>query len=117
MYPTFPDVKMRKLPFYKIMATLMMPCSLQPSGTARFQEQKFSFYLSPSQAEEIAGSCYRDGNGRAEYKKQLQLRFSLLETSCEQDDNFPSSVCVKVRIFNKTDSPDLIINLKLMLRR
>ena len=22
--------------------------------------------------------------------------FSLLETSCEQDDNFPSSVCVKV---------------------
>ena len=24
------------------------------------------------------------------------IYFSLLETSCEQDDNFPSSVCVKV---------------------
>jgi len=29
-------------------------------------------------------------------KKQIQLRFSLLETSCEQDDNFPASICIKV---------------------
>ncbi len=97
MYPTFPDVKLRKLPFYKVLATPMQPCSLQPSGTARFQEQKFSFYLSPSQVEEIARSTYRDGNCRVEYKRQILLRFSLLETSCEQDDNFPSSICVKVR--------------------
>ena len=96
MYPTFPDVKLKKLPFFKILATLMQPCSLQPSGTARFQEQKFSFYLSPSQAGEIANSSYRDTNHRPEYKKQIQMRFSLLETSCEQDDNFPSSICVKV---------------------
>ena len=26
----------------------------------------------------------------------FMIYFSLLETSCEQDDNFPSSVCVKV---------------------
>ena len=27
------------------------------------------------------------------------FRFSLLETSCEQDDNFPSSICVKVSVY------------------
>ena len=97
MYPTFPDVTLRELPFYEVKATLMQPCALQPSGTARFQDQKFSFYLSPSQASEIASSSYRDSNGRPEYKRQIQMRFSLLETSCEQDDNFPSSICVKVR--------------------
>ena len=74
----------------------MRPTALQPHGTGRFQEQKFNFYLSPSQATEIAESCFRDANGRADYKKQIQMRFSLNETSCEQDDNFPSSICVKV---------------------
>lgn len=59
LYPTFPDVKLRKLPFYKVLATLMQPCSLNPSGTARYQEQKFSFYLSPSQASEVTSSTYR----------------------------------------------------------
>ena len=73
----------------------MRPTALQPHGTGRFQEQKFNFYLSPSQATEIAESCFRDANGRADYKKQIQMRFSLNETSCEQDDNFPSSICVK----------------------
>jgi E3 SUMO-protein ligase PIAS2 len=96
IYPTFPDVTMRPLPFYKIVAVLMQPCSLQPSGNARFQEQKFSFYLSPTQVESIERSAYRDTNGRPDHKRQVQLRFSLLETSCDQDDNFPSSLCVKV---------------------
>ncbi len=30
------------------------------------------------------------------YGTQVQLRFCLLETSCEQEDCFPSSICVKV---------------------
>ena len=89
-------MNLRKLPFYKVQQTLMRPTALQPHGTGRFQEQKFNFYLSPSQATEIAESCFRDANGRADYKKQIQMRFSLNETSCEQDDNFPSSICVKV---------------------
>jgi len=96
VYPHYPDVNLRKLPFYKVQQTLMRPTALQPHGTGRFQEQKFNFYLSPSQATEIAESCFRDANGRADYKKQIQMRFSLNETSCEQDDNFPSSICVKV---------------------
>merc|ERR1711862_168543 len=52
--------------------------------------------LTPTQASECNRSQYRTTSGRSEFKKQIQLRFSLLETSCEQDDNFPSSVCVKV---------------------
>ena len=75
LYPTFPDVKLRKLPFFKVLATLMQPCSLNPSGNARYQEQKFSFYLSPIQAGDIASSTYRNGStGRHEYKKIIQLR-------------------------------------------
>jgi hypothetical protein len=96
VYPHNPDVNLRKLPFSKVQSTLMRPTALQPQGTGRFQEQKFNFYLSPSQASEIAESCFRDANGRPDYKKQIQMRFSLSETSCEQEDNFPSSICVKV---------------------
>jgi len=74
----------------------MKPCSLQPKGLARFQEQTSSFHLTPTQASDCNRSQYRTTSGRSEFKQQIQLRFSLLETSCEQDDNFPSSVCVKV---------------------
>ena len=96
VYPTFADVKLRKLPFYEVMATLLKPSSLQPQGTARFQEQSYSFHLTPQQVSAIEQSGYRDSQGRPDYKKQIQVRFSLLETSCEQMDNFPSSICLKV---------------------
>jgi len=96
VYPTFPDVNLRTLPFYKVDSVLMKPSSLQPRGHARFQEQTFSFHLTPTQASAIAQSSCRDAFGRQDFKKQIQLRFSLLETTCEQDDNFPASVCVKV---------------------
>ena len=33
---------------------------------------------------------------RGDYGVQIQLRFCLLETSCEQEDNFPPSICVRV---------------------
>ena len=98
VYPTFPDVKLRNLPFYKVESVLMKPSSLQPRGHARFQEQTFSFHLTPKQASAIEQSTYRDQYSRQDFKKQIQLRFSLLETSCEQDDNFPSSICVKASV-------------------
>jgi len=94
-YPTYPDVSLKKLPFYRLEETLLKPCSLQPSGSARFQEQKFSFILKPSEATAISSS-QRKVDSRLEYRTQIQMRFSLLETSCEQDDNFPPSICVKV---------------------
>jgi hypothetical protein len=96
VYPTYPDVSLKKLPFYKIEETLLKPCSLQPTGNARFQEQNFTFYLTPTQANDISNSSYRNSQGKPEYRQQIQMRFSLLETSCEQEDNFPSSICVKV---------------------
>ena len=95
VYPTYPDVKLKNLPFYDVMATLLKPSSLQPRGSAGFQEQTFLFHLTPQQVSAIEQSGYRDTMGRPDYKKQIQVRFSLLETSCEQADNFPSSVCVK----------------------
>jgi len=96
VYPTYPDVSLKKLPFYKIEETLLKPCSLQPNGNGRFQEQTFTFYLTPGQSSDISNSSYRSEQGKPEYRKQIQMRFSLLETSCEQEDNFPSSICVKV---------------------
>jgi len=96
VYPTYPDVALKKLPFYKIEEILLKPCSLQPNGNGRFQEQNFTFYLTPGQTSEISNSSYRNDLGKPEYRKQVQMRFSLLETSCEQEDNFPSSICVKV---------------------
>ena len=56
----------------------MKPSSLQPRGHARFQEQTFSFHLTPTQASAIAQSSCRDAFGRQDFKKQIQLRFSLL---------------------------------------
>ena len=73
----------------------MKPCSLQPTGNARFQEQTFTFTLKPSEATAVSTSQYKNGN-KMEYRTQIQMRFSLLETSCEQEDNFPPSICVKI---------------------
>jgi hypothetical protein len=37
LLPTYPDVVLKRLPFYDIQSTLLKPCSLQPSCNARFQ--------------------------------------------------------------------------------
>ena len=74
----------------------MKPSSLQPSGTTKkFHEQTFSFYMTPSQIKTVTNSK-KTVNGRVEYRHQIQLRFSLLEISCEQSDAFPRSLCVRV---------------------
>jgi hypothetical protein len=49
------------------------------------QEQTFTFHLTPQQTTAIANSSYRNELGRPEYRHQIQMRFSLLETSCEQE--------------------------------
>lgn len=94
-YPINPDVKLKKLPFYDILAELLKPASLVPSGTGRYQESAFSFSLTPQQANKIANS--RDLRpGKQDYNVQVQMRFCLLETSCEQEDNFPPNIAVKI---------------------
>ena len=96
VYPTFPDVSLKKLPFFKVEETLLKPSSLQPSGRGKVQEQNFTFCLTPGQINKISNSQYKNEKGSFEYHQQIQMRFSLLETSCDQVDNFPWSVCVKV---------------------
>ena len=73
------------------------PIILVPSSTnARIQEMGFTFILTPDQATKIA--CHRDTrpNAKLDYTKQIQMRFCLLDTTSEQEDQFPPSVCVKV---------------------
>ena len=84
-----------------LQETLLKPNSLQPNNNGRFQEQNFKFYLTPSQSNEITNSNYRNDQGKPEYRTQIIIRFSLLEISSEQDDNFPASISLKVcSIFN-----------------
>ena len=72
-YPTYPDVSLKKLPFYRLEETLLKPCSLQPTGSARFQEQKFSFILKPSEATTISSS-QRKVDTRLEYRTQTGVK-------------------------------------------
>ncbi|XP_034941887.1 E3 SUMO-protein ligase PIAS2 isoform X2 [Chelonus insularis] len=95
-YPVHPDVRLKKLPFYDLLGELLKPSSLMPQGSMRLQENTFQFHLTPQQADDLASSrdC-RPGN-RMDYAVQVQMRFCLQETSCEQEDYFPPSVGVKV---------------------
>uniref|UniRef100_A0A8W8I0S8 E3 SUMO-protein ligase PIAS1 n=2 Tax=Magallana TaxID=2171616 RepID=A0A8W8I0S8_MAGGI len=96
MLPVHPDVKLKHLPFYDCVAELMKPTSLVPRGSSKFQENHYSFHLTPQQAQDIAMSRDFRPGARCEYTTQIQLRFCLLEISCEQDDHFPPSICVRV---------------------
>ncbi|KAI9575761.1 hypothetical protein GQX74_015656 [Glossina fuscipes] len=60
------------------------------------QEVPFYFTLTPQQATEIASNRDIRSSSKVEHAIQVQLRFCLLETSCDQDDCFPPSVAVKV---------------------
>ncbi|XP_045613188.2 E3 SUMO-protein ligase PIAS2 isoform X1 [Procambarus clarkii] len=94
-YPINPDVKLKKLPFYDILGELLKPSSLAPQGSGRYQESTFAFSLTPHQANKIANS--RDLRpGKQDYSVQVQMRFCLLETTCEQEDNFPPNIAVKI---------------------
>ncbi|XP_013141749.1 PREDICTED: E3 SUMO-protein ligase PIAS3, partial [Papilio polytes] len=96
-FPVYPDVKFKRLPFYDVMAELMKPSTMMPMQTGRLQEGTYVFHLTPQQATEIAsGKDIVGTSNKLDYVIQAQLRFCLLETSCEQEDYFPPSVSVKV---------------------
>lgn len=94
--PVHPDVKLRTLPFYDFKDVLVRPNTLVPQGKNRFQDSYIVFHLSPQQVSEIVNSRDTRPNSNNEYTVQVQLRFCLLETSCEQDDLYPHSACLKV---------------------
>ncbi|GFR91535.1 E3 SUMO-protein ligase [Elysia marginata] len=97
--PVNPDVKLRHLPFYDVLGELMKPASLIPKNNNRMQEGLFVFHLTPQQAQDITMSRDFRPGARCEYTVQVQVRFCLLETTCEQADTFPSQI--QVRVNNK----------------
>ncbi|PFX30938.1 E3 SUMO-protein ligase PIAS3-like [Stylophora pistillata] len=95
--PVHPDVRLSHLPFFEQIDDLVRPTSLVlRSELSHFQEAYVMFHLTPSQVQLISSSRDTRPNSRNEYTVQVQLRFCLFETSCVQEDNFPSSLCVKV---------------------
>lgn len=122
--PIHPDVRLKKLAFFDVIATLLKPSTLVPTSTTqRMQEGTYYFHLTPQQATDIASNrliesdfitesktisvvtyliqnfifCRDIRNSqKIEHILQVQLRFCLLETSNEQEDYFPPNVIVKV---------------------
>ncbi|XP_075168680.1 E3 SUMO-protein ligase Su(var)2-10 isoform X2 [Haematobia irritans] len=94
--PIHPDVRLKKLAFYDVLGTLIKPSSLMPRNAQRIQEVPFYFTLTPQQATEIASNRDIRNSSKIEHAIQVQLRFCLLETTCDQEDCFPPSVSVKV---------------------
>lgn len=55
--PIHPDVKLKKLAFFDVMATLLKPSTLLPtSNNQRSQEGTYYFHLTPQQATDIASN-------------------------------------------------------------
>ncbi|XP_017837664.1 E3 SUMO-protein ligase PIAS1 isoform X2 [Drosophila busckii] len=94
--PLHPDVRLKRLAFYDVLGTLIKPSTLVPRNTQRVQEAQFYFTLTPQQATEIATNRDIRNTSKVEHAIQVQLRFCLMETSCEQEDCFPPNVNVKV---------------------
>ncbi|KAM4708887.1 E3 SUMO-protein ligase PIAS2 isoform 2-T2 [Discoglossus pictus] len=94
--PVHPDVHLKSLPFYDVLDVLIKPTSLVQNTIQRFQEKFFIFALTPQQVREICISRDYMLGGRRDYSVQVQLRLCLAETSCPQEDNYPSSLCIKV---------------------
>jgi len=92
-YPNCPDVRLKPLAFYDVLATLVRPSTLLPSSGMKQQEITFPLHLTPSQVAEISSNRTYTND---ETLIQVQLRFCLMETSCEQDDHFPPGVNVRV---------------------
>ncbi|XP_063700480.1 E3 SUMO-protein ligase PIAS2-like isoform X2 [Culicoides brevitarsis] len=93
-YPNCPDVRLKNLAFYDVLGTLLRPSTLLPSSSLRSQEISFPLHLTPSQITEILSN--RDYRNDNETLIQVQLRFCLMETSCEQEDYFPPGINVRV---------------------
>lgn len=81
-----PDVRFKDLPFYHILGKLLWPTSLVTLPNDRLKEEKYVFYFLPSQVLQLQSSI----------EVQVQLRICLLDSSCDQEDELPPSICLKV---------------------
>ncbi|GIY85243.1 hypothetical protein CEXT_111391 [Caerostris extrusa] len=85
-YPVNPDVKFKELPFYDVLAELLKPTSLITLPNERFQEREFLFCFTPQQVLEFQQNL----------DVYVQVRICAFDTSCDQDDEIPSSICLKI---------------------
>jgi len=90
------NVKLKALPFYDIHNELLPPTSLLAQGSSRFQEAQFQFQLTPEQATNIASNRDIRMGSKLDYLYQVQLRFCPLDSTTDQGDEFPPSICVQV---------------------
>lgn len=90
------NVKLKRLPFYDLHGDLLQPTSLVAQGSSRFQEAQFQFLLTPQQATDIASNRDIRMGSKLDYLYQVQLRFCPLDTTAEQGDEFPPSICVQI---------------------
>jgi len=90
------NVTLKNLPFYEQHGALLQPSSLLAKGTGRFQEAQFQFVLTLQQANDIASNRDIRATSKLNYLYQVQLRFCPLDTTKEQGDEFPPSICVQV---------------------
>ena len=90
------SVSLKALPFYDVQAALVTPSALQARGPNRFQTASFQFQLSVDQANQIALNRDLRQSAKINHIYQIQLRFCGLDTSEDQPDEFPPSVCVEV---------------------
>merc|ERR1711962_1865261 len=103
--PIHPDVKFMPLPFYDIIDVLIKPTSLQPKTLSGPQDSNLVYHLTPYQTQLITNSrSYMDTI--VEYAVQVQLRFCLNETSCVQEDLYPTRC--KLVVNNKGSRPQLL---------
>ena len=75
---------------------MVQPIAMVAQGNSRFQEVQFPFSLSLHQATDIASNRDIRMGSKLDYLYQVQMRFCPLDTTKEQDDEFPPSICVQV---------------------
>jgi len=90
------SVVLKPLPFYDVEGELVSPTALVSRGTNRFQTANYQFQLSVEQANQIALNRDLRQSAKNNHVYQVQLRFCVLDTTGEQADEFPPSICVEV---------------------
>merc|ERR1719242_248594 len=94
--PTPVNVSLVPLPFYDVHASIIPPTTLPNKGSSRFQASSFQFTLSMDQANDIASNRDVRMTAKISHLYQIQLRFCPLDTTKEQGDELPPSICVEV---------------------
>jgi len=94
---SFPDCKIRDLPFFPVKATLLRPCNLTPKDASNeAQQQNLAFYLTQEQANTVNNGRKVETNGMVVYKMHILLRFTKMAPDNVHDDDFPKNLCLKV---------------------